>query len=293
MAAKVWIDGKYWDKLDAKVSAFDHGVLFGDGVTAGTRLYDGRPFRLDHYLDLLYLAADGIGLTIPYSQSELARTVETVVRNNQRREGFVRILVTRGAGTLTLDPRKCEPNVVVITESVVLYPRELYDAGLDVIAVATSPTIRMTLSQGPLARAKHLALRAGCLDALLHDANGAVSGATDAALFLIEGNSAIVPPIEACPDPVTARFVVELFAELGIPVVERPVQRDELFAATELVLAGQAGEVIALRSVDGKPIGTGGEGPIARRLRDRYREAVRRSAPSDRDTHGERGTSVP
>jgi len=276
MASKVWIDGQYWDKLDAKVSVFDHGLLFGDGVTTGTRLHDGRPFRLDQFLELLFQTAAEIGLTIPYSPSELAKTIETVVRDNNRNEGFVRILITRGAGTLTLDPRKCEPNVIIVTESVVLYPRELYDAGLDVITFPCPPTIRMSLSQVSLSRAKSAALRAGCLDAILHDEMGFLTGATDAALFLVNGVTVFTPPFDTCPDPVSGRFVGELLSELGYSVFEQPTLRSELFLASELILAGQVGDVIAVRSVNGTLVGTGEEGPIARQLRDIYRVAVRR-----------------
>lgn len=276
MSAKVWIDGRFHDKLDARVSAFDHGVLFGDGVTAAMRIYSGHPFRLAAYIDRLFRAASDIALSIPGTPAELREVVLKTVGENRRTEGFVRILVTRGAGTLSLDPRKCDPCVVVIAEDVVPYPRELYDSGLDVVVVPTTRPPLHSLDQGPLVRAKVAALKVGCLDAILCDASGAISGATDAAVFAAIDGALHTPPIESGPDPETAQFVQSLASEIGLQFHERPISKGELRPASELFLAGQSGEVIAVRSVDGQPIGSGGEGPTTRRLRTLYRDAVRR-----------------
>lgn len=276
MSAKVWIDGRFHDKLDAKVSVFDHGMLFADGVTVATRIYDGRLFRIDEVLSRLYSAAYRIELNLPYSPLRLRTIVQTTVDENRRREGYVRILATRGAGTLSLDPRKCDPCVVVIAEDVVPYPRELYDSGLDVI---TCPQLRNSsndLDRAQQSMAKRAALRAGCLDAILCNSRHSVLGSTDAAVFVVREKSLIGPLINDCPDPEAAQLVFELAREIGLHATERDVVPAELATASEIFLAGQAGEVIAVRSVDGQTIGTGSEGPITRQLRTLYREAVRR-----------------
>jgi branched-chain amino acid aminotransferase len=274
MSSKVWIDGNLFDKNDAKVSVFDHGLLFGDGVWEGMRAYDGRVFMLREHLDRLYRSAEMLSLTIPVTSGELASAVTGTLQANNRSNGYVRVVVTRGPGTLGLDPRKCEPAVIVIAEDVVEYPRELYDAGLDVVLV---PAIRYeasnsTLSRAGVVAAKVAALQAGCLDAILYDAGRAILGSTDGAVFAVTGGQ-----VATQTGTSVARAVVIAEARTaGLAVTSGLTQDHFSSEPDEVFLASTAAEVIAVRSINGKPIGSGREGPITRKLRDLYREAVRR-----------------
>ncbi len=273
MPGKVWIDGKLLDKNDAKVSVFDHGLLFGDGVAEGMRAYGGHVFRLNDHLARLYDSADFLSLTIPLGEDELARVVGEVLAANGRTEGYVRVMVTRGPGTLGLDPRKCEPAVVVIAEDVVDYPRELYDAGLDVIttpAVGFIPGVTL-LSRPADVLAKTSALKAGCLDAILYGPAGEVLGSTDGCVFVVKDGA-----LWAHPGNLVARTAVIGEARAaGLAVVEEQLTLDDLTAADEVFLASTAAEVIGVARIDGRPVGSG-EGSTTRRVRELYREAARR-----------------
>ncbi|HET6573501.1 MAG TPA: aminotransferase class IV [Fimbriiglobus sp.] len=274
MPSKVWIDGKLLDKNDAKISVFDHGLLFGDGVWEGMRAYDGRVFKLHEHLDRLYQSAESLSLTIPVTHDELAAAVVATLRANDRSNGYVRVVVTRGPGTLGLDPRKCEPAVIVMAEDVVDYPRELYDAGLDVVLV---PAIRYESSHTSLSRAgviaaKVAALQAGCLDGILHDSQGAILGSTDGAVFAVKDG---LVSTHAVTQVTQAAVVAEVVAA-GLTVGGALTLEHLLSAPDEVFLVSTAAEVIAVRSIDGKPAGSGQEGPITRKLRELYRVVVRR-----------------
>jgi branched-chain amino acid aminotransferase len=276
MSSKVWIDGKLFDKHDAKVSVFDHGLLFGDGVWEGMRAYDGRVFMLREHLDRLYRSAELLALTIPVASEELAAAVAATLQANSRSNGYVRVVVTRGPGTLGLDPRKCEPAVIVLAEDVVEYPRELYDAGLDVVLVPATryESSDRTLSRAGVVQAKAEALKAGCLDALLYDSGGAVLGGTDGAVFAVTDGRLLT----STSTQIAQSVVVAEAPAAGLSAA-RALTRDHLVSAPdEVFLASTAAEVIAVRSIDGKPVGTGREGPITHKLRDLYRDAVRRPA---------------
>ena len=191
MPSKVWIDGKLFDKDDAKVSVFDHGLLFGDGVSAGMRVYGGRVFALNDHLSLLYESATVFTLTIPLSLNDLARVVEETARSNGRAEGYVRLMVTRGAGTLGLDPRKCDPTVIIIAEDLIPYPRELYDSGLEVHTFGPGDPVRhpCTLSRIDAVFVKAAAIQNGCLEPILLDKACSVIGTADGEVFAVFGNS--------------------------------------------------------------------------------------------------------
>lgn len=274
MPSKVWIDGKLVDKDDAKVSVFDHGLLFGDGVWEGMRAYDGHVFRLRDHLDRLYRSAELLSLTIPITSDELASAVAATLKANDRSNGYVRVVVTRGPGTLGLDPRKCEPAVIVIAEEVVEYPRELYDAGLDVVLV---PAVRYESSDTSLSRAgvvaaKVAALQAGCLDAILYGPGGAILGSTAGAVFAVkDGRISTTEATQVAQAVAVAEATAaELVVAGGLTLDDFSLPLDEVF------LASTAAEVIAVRSINGKPIGSGGEGPITRKLRHLYHSAARR-----------------
>jgi branched-chain amino acid aminotransferase len=277
MAAKVWLDGKLVEKNDARVSVYDHALLFGDGVWVGTRIYGGRPFRLAKHLGGMFASACVLRLDIPLSIDELVRAADEAIQANGRTEGYLRVTVTRGAGTLGLDPRKCEPVVTILADDVIPYPRELYDVGLDAVTALVRRELLFPhmLSRGSDVLAKVEALAAGCLESLVLDLRDEVSGFIDGnAFFVVEGE---VRTPAASGDPVTRMFVAELAAEAGIVFSERrPVRRDDILAADEVFAASSAAEVIAIRQLDGAPIAAGGEGPITRRLRTLYRDAARR-----------------
>jgi branched-chain amino acid aminotransferase len=276
MSSKVWIDGKLYDKNDAKVIVFDHGLLFGDGVWEGMRAYDGRVFKLREHLDRLFRSAELLSLTIPETSEELAAAVAATLQANNRSNGYVRVVVTRGPGTLGLDPRKCEPAVIVLAEDVVEYPRELYDAGLDVVLVPATryESSDRTLSRAGVVQAKVEALKAGCLDAILYDSGGAVLGSTDGAVFAVmDGRLFTSAGTQVAQSVVVAEATAAGLSTAGA------LTRDHLASAPdEVFLASTAAEVIAVRSIDGQAIGPGREGPITRQLRDLYRTAVRRPA---------------
>lgn len=271
--SQVWIDGALIDKNDARVSVFDHGLLFGDGVTLGMRVYGGAVFRLADHLDRLFIAADGIGLKLNLDRDDFAAAIRATLDANGRADGYVKVLVTRGAGTLGLDPRKCEPTVVVIAEDVGPYPRELYAVGLDVITATTrrSHSIAGTLSRVANVLAKAEALRAGCLEALMLDADGTVAGGSETDVAAITARTLRTPD----GGGVMHRFVAELADQAGLSVTVGPLTVADLRSADELVLTSTEAEVLAVRSLDGGAIGAGGEGPISRQLREAFRAATR------------------
>jgi branched-chain amino acid aminotransferase len=281
MPSKVWIDGKLFDKDDAKVSVFDHGLLFGDGVSAGMRVYGGRVFALNDHLSLLYESATVFTLTIPLSLNDLARVVEETARSNGRAEGYVRLMVTRGAGTLGLDPRKCDPTVIIIAEDLIPYPRELYDSGLEVHTFGPGDPVRhpCTLSRIDAVFVKAAAIQNGCLEPILLDKACSVIGTADGEVFAVFGNSLKHSTAPGGVDRVAWALIRQLAAQAGIPVIEVNLSRDELLTADEVFLASTAAEIIAVAKVDNHPIGDGREGPITRRLRDLYRETVRGPNP--------------
>lgn len=275
MAAKVWLDGQLVEKNDARVSVYDHALLFGDGVGVGTRIYGGRPFRLaDHWRGLV-ASANVLRLPLPLSSEELLRAADETIQVNGRTEGYLRVTVTRGAGTLGLDPRKCEPVVAILADDVIPYPRELSDVGLDAITARVRrlyPLPHM-LSRGSDVLAKAEALAVGCLEALVLDPRDEVAGFTDANAFVVVGGEVLTP---ASGDTVMRTVVADLAAEAGIPFHEQAMRRDDLVTADEVFAGSSAAEIIAIRRLDGAPIAAGGEGPITRQLRTLYRDAVRR-----------------
>lgn len=272
--SQVWIDGALIDKNDAKVSVFDHGLLFGDGVTEGMRVYGGSVFRLAQHLDRLFAAADTTALKLTMTRADFAAAITATLAANGRTDGYIKVVVTRGAGTLGLDPRKCEPQVVVIAEDVVPFPRELYHVGLDVVTASVRwplPHPVGTLSRVAGVMAKREALQAGCLEAIVLDAAGSVVGGAESDLAAVYGSTQRLPNRGG----VTQQFVAELAERAGLTVVVSGLTRDDLRMADELFLVSAEAELIGVRSLDGSKVGAGGEGPITRQLREAYRAATR------------------
>ncbi|MCU0702502.1 MAG: branched-chain-amino-acid transaminase [Fimbriiglobus sp.] len=283
MATKVWMNGKYFDKLDAKVSVYDHGLLYGDGVFEGIRIYSGKVFKHKEHIDRLYESAKAIALTIPMPPAELMAAVEDAVRVNQKVDGYIRLLVTRGAGNLGLDPRKCEPMVIIIVDDISLYPAELYENGLEVVTSsyirnhpnATNPRVK-SLNYLNNILAKIEAIRAGCLEAIMLNHKGEVAECTGDNLFIVKGGVLKTPPSDAgILEGVTRNFVLELAQKASIPFKEATLTRHDVYVADELFLTGTAAEVIAVTKVDGRTIGDGKQGPVTKQLRELFTAGVR------------------
>ena len=283
MPTQVWINGKFYDKLDAKISVYDHGVLYGDGVFEGIRVYSGKVFKHKEHIERLYESAKAILLTIPISPDEMTRAVEETVKANQKVDGYIRLIVTRGAGTLGLDPRKCDPQVIVIVDEITLYPRELYENGLAVITSsyvrnhpnALNPRIK-SLNYLNNILAKIEAIRAGCLEAIMLNHKGEVAECTGDNLFVVKGGVLKTPPADAgILVGITRDFVIGLARKLDVPFEEAALTRHDVYVADEVFLTGTAAEVIAVTKVDDRVIGVGKQGPITAKLRDAFTKAIR------------------
>src|SRR4051812_36520739 len=282
---RIWINGKLYDKADAKVSVYDHGLLYGDGVFEGIRVYAGKVFRLREHVERLFESARTIWLEIPLSPEQLAQAVEDTVRANQKQEGYIRLVVTRGAGSLGLDPRKTsDPQVIIIVDDIVMYPQELYDNGMEIVTAATirsnanavNPRVK-SLNYLNNIMAKVEGVRAGCHEALMLNDRGEVAECTGDNLFLVKHGVLKTPPLDAgILEGVTRNAVMELARAAGIPVQEPPLTRHDVYTADECFLTGTAAEVIPIVKVDGRTIGPGKPGPITRQLREAFHQLTRR-----------------
>jgi branched-chain amino acid aminotransferase len=281
MAFKVYINGKLYDKEDAKISVYDHGLLYGDGVFEGMRSYGGKVFRLPEHLDRLWHSAKAIWLKIPMSRDDLAKAVVDTLKANKIQDGYIRLVVTRGAGTLGLDPnRTSDPQVIIITDQISLYPQEYYDNGLEIITVSTirnhpaalSPRIK-SLNYLNNILAKIEGLQAGCVEALMLNIKGEVAECTGDNIFLVQRGDLLTPPIDAgILEGITRDAVIELAIDAGIRVREIPLTKHDVYIADECFLTGSAAEVIPVVKVDSRPIGDGKPGPVTRDLIRRFRE---------------------
>lgn len=281
---KVYIGGRLYEKADAKISVFDHGLLYGDGVFEGIRSYSGRVFRLEAHVDRLYDSARGIHLVIPMTRADMARAVVDTLKANNLRDAYIRLIVTRGAGSLGLDPRKTtDPQVIIITDSISLYPEELYEHGLKIITAGTmrnhpaalNPRIK-SLNYLNSILAKIEGTNAGCLEALMLNHKGEVSECTGDNIFVVRKGELHTPSIDAgILEGITRDAVIELAKGRGITVVERTMDRHDIYTADECFLTGTAAEVIPVVELDGRPIGTGKPGPITHDLRERFHALVR------------------
>ena len=280
---RVWMNGKLVDKSEAKVSVYDHGLLYGDGVFEGIRVYHGKVFRLKEHIDRLYDSARAIWLEIPMTREDMTRAVEETVKANEKKDGYIRLVVTRGPGTLGLDPRKCEPQVFIIVDDISLYPREFYDNGLEVVTASTirnhhnavNPRIK-SLNYLNNILAKIEAVRAGCLEAIMLNQHGEVAECTGDNIFVVKKGELRTPPLHAgILEGVTRNAVMELARQANIPVREMTLTRHDVYAADECFLTGTAAEVIPVVKVDDRVIGTGKPGSITRQLRERFNQYAR------------------
>jgi branched-chain amino acid aminotransferase len=281
---RVYINGKLFDKAEAKVSVYDHGFLYGDGVFEGIRIYAGKVWRLREHIERLYESARHIHLEIPLPRDAMIQAVLDTVRANEKTEGYIRLVVSRGAGTLGLDPRKTsDPQVVIIVDDISLYPAELYEKGMEIVTAATirnhpnalNPRIK-SLNYLNNILAKIEAVRAGCPEALMLNHKGEVAECTGDNIFVVKRGQLRTPPPDAgILEGVTRNAVIELARATGIPFQEATLTRHDIYAADECFLTGTAAEVIAVVKCDDRLIGNGKPGPITRQLRERFHQLVR------------------
>lgn len=284
MAMKIWLNDKLVDESEAKISVFDHGLLYGDGVFEGIRVYGGKIFELDEHIDRLFKSANGIRLTISQDPETLTENVKKTVEANDIKDGYIRLLVTRGVGTLGLNPKVCkEGQIIIIAAHIQLYPPELYENGLRVISANTirnhplsiSPQIK-SLNYLNNILAKLEALDRDMLEAIMYNHQGYVAEATGDNVFIVQRGVIMTPPIAAGSlDGITRRVVINLALESGYDVEEKPLTRFDLYAADEIFLTGTAAEVIGVVEVDGRSIGSGKPGPITRELLAKFEAYVR------------------
>ena len=278
------LNGKLVDKADAKVSVYDHGLLYGDGVFEGIRVYAGKVFRLHEHVERLFESARHILLEVPWTPQKTVEEVLRTVEANKKQDGYVRLVVTRGVGSLGIDPNKCEAaSVFVIVDDISLYPQRFYDEGMEVITSSyvrchpntISPRVK-SLNYLNNILAKIEANRAGCPEALMLNHLGELAEATADNVFLVKHGMLRTPPVNAgILEGVTRNAVIELAQAAGISVQEMALTRHDVYAADELFLTGSGAEVVPVVKVDGRVIGSGRPGPITRQLRERYHVLVR------------------
>jgi branched-chain amino acid aminotransferase len=280
----VWLDGKWHDRETATVSVYDHGLLYGDGVFEGSRVYGGKIFRLSEHLDRLYDSAKAIWLTIPMPKAELAAVTEEAVRRSGIAEAYIRHIVTRGVGDLGLDPRKCpNPSIVIIVDTIRLFPEEVYESGLRVVTAGTpiphrealSPRIK-SLNYLAHILAKIEGIHSGADEVLMLDSEGHVAEGSGQNIFVVKNGAIRTPPAYAgILKGVTRDVVIELAREAGYDMQETMLNRYDVYTADEAFFTGTASELIAIRQVDGRNIGDGKSGPVTRDLRARFQSLVR------------------
>ena len=272
---KIFIDGKYYSEHTAKISVFDHGLLYGDGVFEGIRAYHGRVFKLREHIDRLFYSAKAILLEIPMSHVELMKATVETCRENKIRNGYIRLVVTRGAGTLGLNPNRCKnPSIIIIAGSIQLYPPALYQRGMDIVTVPTTRNLHSAVNPAIKSLnylnnilAKIEANNAGVEEAVMLNAEGFVAECTGDNLFIVKNGELFTPPLSAgALYGITRQTVIELAREEGLKASEPNLTRYDLFNADECFLTGTGAELIPVVKIDGRVIGTGKPGPITRKL---------------------------
>jgi branched-chain amino acid aminotransferase len=281
---KVYINGKFFDKADARISVYDHGLLYGDGVFEGIRIYAGKAFKLKEHVARLFESARHIKLEIPLAQEQMVKAINDTIAINDKKDGYIRPVVTRGSGTLGLDPRKTsDPQVIIIVDDISMYPAELYEKGMEIATVSTirnhpnavNPRIK-SLNYLNNILAKIEGIQAGCLEALMLNHKGEVAECSGDNVFLVKAGILRTPPLDAgILEGITRNTVIELARQADIPVEEIALTRHDVFTADECFLTGTAAEIIPVTTCDARLIGAGKPGPITRRLREMYHTLVR------------------
>ena len=279
----IYLDGKFVNKEEAKISVFDHGLLYGDGIFEGIRVYGGNIFRLDEHLERLEYSARAIMLDMPWSRKEIAEATCEACRRNNISDGYIRLVVTRGVGDLGLSPWLCKkPSIIIIADKINLYPEEYYKNGLSLVTV---PTRRMSpASFPPMVKSlnylnnimgKIEARQFGALEAIMLNDQGHVAECTGDNLFIIHKGRLITPSsTEGALKGVTRSAIIDIAAEMGLPFSEATITRYEMWIADECFITGSAAEVVPVVKLDGRPIGTGKPGPLTQKILERFRERV-------------------
>jgi branched-chain amino acid aminotransferase len=280
MSIQIYIDGAYYSKEDAKVSVFDHGYLYGDGVFEGIRAYNGRIFKFREHTERLYESARHILLQVPLSMEELEEATLEVVRRNNLRDAYIRTVVSRGVGDLGLDPKKCSrATVVIIADKISLYPQEYYDQGLEVTTAVTRQ--RNANSMEPRIKSlnylnnilvKTEASHAGVMEAIVLNDQGYVVEGSGCNIFIITKNGELITPPSylGILEGITRNTVIELAREIGLTVKENPFTRHDLYIARECFLTGTAAELIPVTSIDRRIVAEGIPGPVTKKLQEKF-----------------------
>jgi branched-chain amino acid aminotransferase len=277
---KIYLDGKYCDERGAKISVFDHGLLYGDGIFEGIRAYNARVFKLKEHIDRLFCSAKSILLTIPLSHGDMMKAVVETCRRNKIRDGYIRLVVTRGVGTLGLNPNRCKnPSVFIIADKIQLYPPELYQRGMEIVTVPTVRNLHSALNPAIKSLnylnnilAKIEANQAGCEEAIMLNAEGFVAECTGDNLFIVKDGHLSTPPLSAgALYGITRRVVMEIAQESGLRVGEPNLTRYDLFNADECFLTGTGAELVPVVKIDGRAIGAGKPGLVTQKLVAQYR----------------------
>lgn len=284
MALKIFIDGKIVDEAEAKISVFDHGLLYGDGVFEGIRFYNGRVFRCEEHIRRLFDSAQAIALTIPMTPEEVTEAMLKTIRANRLHEGYVRLVVTRGVGELGLNPYLCQKaSVIVIASTIKLYPQEKYEQGLNLATCSTrrpapaalSPAVK-SLNYLNNVMAKIEAINANAEEGVMLNEQGFVAECTGDNLFIVRDGRVFTPPVSAgALNGITRRVMFEIAEELGIPLTEEMLTRYEIYTADECFLTGTAAEVVPVAQYDRRKIGKQVPGPVTVRFIERFREQTK------------------
>jgi branched-chain amino acid aminotransferase len=280
---KIYLNGKFVEKKDAAVSVFDHGLLYGDGVFEGIRSYNRLVFRLDEHITRLYETAHTLMINIPLTKKEMEKAIVETLKVNKLTDGYIRVVVTRGVGDLGLDPRKCygQPTVIIITDKITLYPKELYNKGMEIITVPTvrnnpealNPQLK-SLNYLNNILAKIEANNSGYNEAIMMDAQGYVAECTGDNIFIIKDN-ALLTPSQGRLKGITRDAVLKLAKKMKMDVQETLITRHEIFNADECFLTGTAAELIPIVKVDGRVIGTGKPGTVTAKMLKAFHELTK------------------
>ncbi len=279
----IWLDGAWKTKETATISVYDHGLLYGDGIFEGLRIYAGRVFRLEDHLKRLYNSAQYLRIAMPLKSEELADWVQQAVARWGQQTGYIRLLVTRGVGALGLDPQKCEkPAVIIIVDEIQLYPPEMYQTGIPIITAS----VRRTPRSSSEARVKSLnylnnilakmeAREAGCLEALMLNTEGLVAECTADNIFLVHQNKLFTPAaVHGALEGITRKVVLECAEALAIPYEEAALAPYDVYTAEEVFMTGSGAEIMPITKVDGRTIGNGKPGPVTEQLKAAFHEVT-------------------
>jgi branched-chain amino acid aminotransferase len=287
LGLKVYINGKLFEKAEARISVYDHGLLYGDGVFEGIRVYNGSIFRCEEHVDRLFASARAIALDMPMSRQEVAEAIRYTLDANGLEDAYIRLVVTRGVGSLGLDPYECtDPQVIIIADTISLYPPEYYENGLELVTVPTvrnhpnaiNPRIK-SLNYLNNILAKIECIQAGLAEAIMLNKDGYVAECTGDNIFIVKDGGLATPPVHAgILEGITRQVVMELAAGAGMDVVERDMTRFDLYVADECFLTGTAAEIVPVVRIDSRQIGDGKPGPITLKLLEMFRDQTTNNA---------------